>query len=512
MISPSPRQNLYDALRAGATNRDRGAIEFGDEAPISYGELFALAENWADELARLGVRAGERVAFLSYNRPAILELYLAVAKIGAVLVPINPELSPPETAYVLDHSQPVIAYWDEQCRLRLEEAMALAKSKPRTLPFPTRCDSPEPASSERASLAPEAGLASNQGGSDPLVICYTSGSTGRAKGILASHAIEIASAESYREIWRVSADDRMLIALPLAYLYGLTTAGLTALSAGSTIVLLERFHPASVADAIEYKGATIFMGVPTMFAMLADYAHASGRAVRGRGLRLAISAGAPLSPQIAQRFEAAFGVAIQEFYALSEIRPVFAFRADSTEPRPAGSAGRPARGVEVRLIGDNGQAVGIGMEGDLLVRSPTLMLGYYRDPALTAEAIREGWFITGDRARVDKEGRYFIVGRVKDLIIRGGAKIAPAEVEAVLTRHPAIGAAAVVGVPDPLFGEIVKAAVVARPGAALDAEDVRNHCARFLASFKVPAQIVVLDRLPTGPTGKVLKRAIIEAG
>jgi long-chain acyl-CoA synthetase len=301
----------------------------------------------------------------------------------------------------------------------------------------------------------------------------------------------------------------VLIGLPLAYIYGLTTAALTTLCAGGTIILLERFNPVRALEAVVRERVTAFMGVPTMYGMMIDHAAETGKSYDVASWRLPISAGAALPSAVREGFRALFGRDINEFYALSEIRPVFAFNVRRGDPLKHGYVGKPAHQVETRLIGDDGRDCAAGQEGDLLVRSPTLMLGYYRDPELTALAIKDGWFHTGDRAVHDEADNFAIVGRTKDIIIRGGAKIAPAEVEAALSSHPAIRQAAAFGVPDALYGEQVKAVVALREDCAVTIEELQAHCRARLAAFKVPSIIEFRAELLVGPTGKILKKALL---
>jgi long-chain acyl-CoA synthetase len=491
--------NLFDVVaQAAAADPSRLAIRFGDR-DISYRSLVEAADRTAGALKARGVEAGDRVAIHARNCPEILTLYLAVARLGAVYVPINPELSAPEIAYILDHALPKLLFGDAVLGATREAAFSQGQHRPSMIDLGVF-----DAFAKHAPLGDSA-----PGAGHGLVICYTSGSTGRPKGVYASHAVEIASAAAYAETWDIGPADRVLIGLPLAYIYGLTTAALTTLCAGGTIILLERFNPVRALEAIARERVTTFMGVPTMYGMMIDHAAESGKNYDVASWRLPISAGAALPSTVRDRFRALFGRDINEFYALSEVRPVFAFNVRRGDPLKHGYVGKPAPEVEARLVGDDGRDCATGQEGDLLVRSPTLMLGYYRDPELTAAAIKDGWFHSGDRAVRDEADNFAIVGRTKDIIIRGGAKISPAEVEAALSLHPAIRQAAAFGAPDALYGEQVKAVVALRENCAATIEELQAHCREHLAAFKVPSIIEFRAELPVGPTGKILKKALL---
>jgi long-chain acyl-CoA synthetase len=273
---------------------------------------------------------------------------------------------------------------------------------------------------------------------------------------------------------------------------------------------MERFDAPRALELIETHRCSVFLGVPTMHAMLAEAVRLSKRRFDLSSLTMPISSGARLTAQVAADFLETIGVPINEFYAASEIRPVFAYDLARGQTPRGGTVGPVAPGVEARIVGDDGGPVPVGVEGNLFVRSPTLMIDYYRDPALTASVMRDGWFDSGDRASIDADGIYSIGGRNKEMINRGGAKVAPAEVETVLLAHPRVREAAVLGVPDAAFGEQVKAVVVLHPGEPVSASSLRQHCRARLADFKVPGIVVFVDTLPVGPTGKLLRRALID--
>lgn len=499
--------NAYALLAESvARSPEHPAVVWRGE-PVRYGELLSEVDRLAGALAELGIRRGDRVAIHSYNRPEVLVAYFAVAKLGAIFVPINPELAPAEVAYPLAHAQPRLLLIDARLAANLRSALAQAQAGNARDVAPVLLEFDSPPYREMLRAAPPSGAPETVADDDGLLICYTSGSTGRPKGVFASHGNEIASARAYADVWHIGPGDRVSLGLPLAYLYGLTTAAVTGLGAGATLLLQERFHPGETLAQWEAAGATVFHGVPTMYAMIANFE--PDRHFRVDTLRLALCAGAPLHEELHERFRRRFSLEIMDFYALSEIRPVFAYDSELYRNRRPGSCGHALPGVEVRIVAEDGNPVPPGEVGELLCRSATLMKGYYRDPELTGVAVRDGWFHTGDLARQDADGFYYIVGRKKDLIIRGGVNIAPVEIEAVLLRHPSVREAAVIGVSDPIFGEQVAAFLTLLPGKSISLEEVRSFCREHMADFKVPAHVRVLSEMPRGVTGKINRSALL---
>ncbi len=472
------------------------AISFKHQA-WTYADLWAWVSAWAADLKpRLG--AGDRVLCLAPNHPQVLAAYVAVAGLGAIFVPVNPELSPDEIADIVSRAGPGVALTSEDLAPKLFKALERADRQPHLLRLPRETES-FGASMQFRELDPDQGA----------LICFTSGTTDRPKGVFASHRNEIASARQYAAVWAIQPDDRVLVALPLSFLYGLTTGALTALLAGAHVLLEERFQPRRVLERISHDRATVFLGVPTMYAMMLEVGLEDPDAFDLSSIRLMLTAGAPIAEATLEAFYERFGVHVLDFYALSEVRPVFAYDVRRFEKGRPGSCGHELPGVEVRIVGANSQPVTQpATAGELLVRSETLMKGYYRDPEHTAEAIRDGWFHTGDLAAFDAEGFYSIVGRKKDLIIRGGFNVAPAEVERAILKHPAVLEAAVVGVDDAVYGEDIGAAVTLKPGERLDEAGLVEFLRSVLADYKLPRRIRFSNGLPRGATGKVDKRAV----
>jgi long-chain acyl-CoA synthetase len=474
------------------------AICFGDQV-ITYGHLRDEVTRLAALLRELPLKHGDRVLMLARNSPDYLLNYLAVAEVGAVFIPLHIELAPAEIAYIARHAQPALVIADPELRENLA-AVGLPN------------DFPVWAPTWHCGRIPAEAVANSSGKyrcspDDEVLICYTSGTTSLPKGVVATHRVEMASAASFGTMWQVTREDIFTVALPLSSLFGLHTASFVALAHGATVRLLPRFNPILALEAIETTKPTVFLGVPTMYAMMLEHVRQTGKHYDTSSIRLSVASGAALPKSLKESCKELLGLDIQEYYALSEVRPVFLPDLRRDEPIPEGSSGYLAPDTEARILDDMGQPVQEGTVGSLFLRASSLMKGYFRDPERTDAAVRGGWFETGDLVR--KEGNfYFLVGRTRDQIICGGSKIAATEVEDVLLRHEGVAAAAVVGIPDEKYGQVVKAVVVPREGVVLTAEALTDHCAKVLTYYKVPRSFSFVERLPLGPTGKVLKREL----
>jgi long-chain acyl-CoA synthetase len=335
------------------------------------------------------------------------------------------------------------------------------------------------------------------------LILYTSGSTGRPKGAELSHAaLELAIESWAGPVMALTTEDVVLATLPLAHSFGLNGALLAPLLVGSTVALVERFAPESVVAALQRHAVTVFPGVATMFRRLLDSAELAGADLAS--LRLAVSGAAPCPWVLAQDWRRRTGIRIVRGYGMTELfRPISYQAADPVESPDA--IGRPVPGVEIRIVDDGGCAVADGEAGELWIKSPSAMERYINAPDETREVLIDGWFHTGDLATVGVDGLVTIVGRKRERILRGGYSVFPSEVEAVLLTHPAVAEAAVVGTPHPELGEDVAAFVTLRPGATAAPDELVAYCRDRLAGFKYPRRLTVLDALPRGATGKVLK-------
>lgn len=460
---------------------------------VSRTELTGMVQAAATVLRREAVCRGDRVAMLAENCLDILYFYYACAHVGAVFIPLNANLTASDVRYVMEHSGARLLLHDDALAQVAEEAAPQA----RRLPI---------AGLSSSALA-DCDLAPEQDSGDFLII-YTSGTTGLPKAAVFDQQAEFEGNRALIEMWDMTPRDVTLVALPLGFLYGLSTAAATALQAGGEVVVLPRFHPRDVLDAMLRTGATVFHGVPTMFAMMLQYAEQNDLEFDLSNMRLLISAGAPLPHELRERFRARFGKTIDDYYALTEVRPVFGRHVRGSAQVPRGSLGTAAPGARIRIVDGRGNQLADGETGEVLVRAASTLDRYLGNDEQTKAAFHDGYFRTGDLGYRDSEGFYYLTGRIKDIVIRGGANISPAEIEHALNAHPSVSAAAVFGIADEVFGEVPAAYVVLRPGRSLDVETLIEHCKASLAAFKIPNMIRAIDELPLGKTGKVDKAAL----
>jgi long-chain acyl-CoA synthetase len=484
--------NLNDFLtRAAHAHRDRPAVELGDQQ-LTYAELHALAGRTAAFLAARGVRPGDRVGLMLPNLPEFPALYYGILRAGAVVVPMNPLLRQREIAHYARDSDMalLLAHQDtaDEARRDAEStATPIVPVTPGGLP-------------DLLAGHPDMEPTAARRDDDLAVILYTSGTTGVPKGAMLTHAGLARNCEITARLLRLTPDDVVMGCLPLFHAFGQACAMNAAVIAGARLTLLSRFHPSQALRVIRDRKVTVFEGVPTMYAALLAEHHVDRRGETA-SLRLCVSSGASLPVELLHGFEAAFGCSVLEGYGMSETSPVVSFN-HLDRPRKPGSVGTPIEGVEMRIL-DPQDGV-----GELCVRGHNVMAGYWGRPDATAETVVDGWLHTGDLARMDADGYFYIVDRKKDLIIRGGYNVYPREIEEVLYEHPAVAEAAVIGVRHELLGEEVAAVVALRPGGRADAEELRQFVRERVAPYKYPREIRLVDALPKGPTGKILKREI----
>ncbi|GAA4839345.1 long-chain fatty acid--CoA ligase [Kitasatospora terrestris] len=513
---------LEDSARA-YPNRD--AVVLGPTR-LTYAQVDAAANRVANLLVERGVRPGDKVALSCPNVPEFPIVYYGVLKAGAVVVPLNILLKSREVAYHLRDADakayfcfqgtPDLAIGEEGWAAFNEvgtcEHFFLMTADPEA---PSPIDGAQQsggAQTMRAALArmsPVFDPVATEAG-DTAVILYTSGTTGRPKGAELTHANTMMNVMACNRMFGSRpATDSHAVCLPLFHTFGATVQMHAGFSTAATLHLVPRFDADRVVRLMETEEITFFAGVPTMWwGLLGAVTDAVDVHRIARNLRVGTSGGAALPVEILERIEEKFGVRVLEGYGLSETSPVVTFSDPAVGSRP-GSIGVPVWGVEVKLVRpDWSEVTGIGEVGEVAVKGHCVMKGYYKRPEATAEVIRNGWLRTGDLARKDEDGFYYIVDRVKDLIIRGGFNVYPREVEEVLMTHPAISLAAVVGVPHPSHGEEVKAFVVLAPGVATSSEELIAWGRDQLAGYKYPRSVEVVERLPMTATGKILKREL----
>jgi len=477
---------------------DRPAIRL-DELVLTYRELDERSARVAGLLAARGVEPGDRVGLMLPNVPQFPMLYYGVLRAGAVVVPMNPLLKAREIEYYLEDSGARLLFaWDAAAGEAAKGAEAAGTG---FVPVaPAAFDQLLGEQAPVTSVTPRAD-------DDTAVILYTSGTTGKPKGAELTHAnLRRNAAVTATTLLRLEPDDVVMGCLPLFHSFGQTCGLNAAVGSGACLTLLPRFDPGKALEVIQRDRVTVFEGVPTMYVALLNHPQRGDHDVGS--LRLCVSGGAALPVEVLRGFEDAFGCIILEGYGLSETSPVASFNHPDRDRKP-GSIGTPIQGVEMRLVGSLGEDLATGEVGEIAIRGHNLMKGYWRREDATSEAIPDGWFRTGDLARQDEDGYYFIVDRKKDLIIRGGYNVYPREIEEVLYEHPAVAEAAVVAIPHPTHGEEVGAAVVLKPGAEATPAELRAFCKERVAAYKYPRHVWLEAALPKTATGKLLRREVV---
>jgi long-chain acyl-CoA synthetase len=483
----------------------------GEDSVAAWGEYVSLAfegrewtnveqqraaNRFAHALQRLGVTAGDRVVVLLPNCPEVLQAYAGILKAGAVIVPVVFLLGPDEVRHIL---------LDSEARVVVTAPEMLGKIEGWPGPVVLVGDGPGGlAWADVVGAEPDVFSTVDRADDDLAVILYTAGTTGRPKGVALSHANLASNARAAASLYELDRTAWSLMVLPLSHSYGLTV-----MNAGSILgtkgVLLRWFNPEAVLETIQRYRVESMAGVPTMFVYLLHYPDA-GR-FDTSSMRSWGSGAAPLPLEIVEPFERKFGGRILEGYGLTEASPVVSAHRLSGV-RKLGSVGVPIPGVQVAILDDADRAVPGGAVGEVCVRGPNVMQGYYRLPEETARTLRHGWLHTGDMGRLDADGYLYIVERKKDLIIRGGFNIYPREVEEVLYAHPAVAEAAVIGMPDTLMGEEVLAFVALKREAAVEATALVEFCQARLAKYKCPKQVRFVESLPKSPIGKILRKEL----
>ena len=514
--------NLASVLEDSvAKYADRTAIVFGDTR-LTYAQVNGAANQVANLLVSRGIKPGDKVAISIPNLPYFTIIYFGILKAGATVVPLNVLLTAREVAYHLDDSDAVAYFafegtadlpigdvaWDgfqqvDGCKDFFLIKLDSAAPAPLELP-----EYYAPLVAEQSPVFETVATAD----SDTAVVLYTSGTTGQPKGAELSHSNLIANAALGVSCFAAdeSNPDTYLVVLPLFHIFGQTVVQNGALLYGGTMVLLPRFEAEAALGLMLKEKVTFFAGVPTMYwGLLQTLGDGRDVTAIAENIRVAVSGGAALPGEIHRQFKEKFGVTILEGYGLSETSPVAAFSVYGEEP-VVGSIGKPVAGVEMKLIHADWSDVEDDPDaiGEIAIKGHGIMKGYYQRPAATEEAIQGEWFRTGDLAKKDADGYYFIVDRSKDLIIRGGYNVYPRELEEVLMSHPQVSLVAVIGVPHDSHGEEIKAVVVREPNATITEDELRAWGKEQFAAYKYPRIVEFADALPMTATGKILKREL----
>lgn len=512
------RMNL--SLRFSETVKEHGlkpAYIF-DGTETTYLQLEGAINQFASSLKELGINKGDHVAVVLGNSPHfIISLYGAL-RAGATVIPINPIYTPDEIAYIINNG-------DVKAAVIMDLLLPLFEKMEKMVPkleHIITCETPPNPNKKELDITKLSiytklkrftrmlSTGSNQfngpelDDEDVAVILYTSGTTGKPKGAMLTHKNLYSNAIDTANYLKMNNADVIVTVLPMFHVFCLTVALNAPLINGATLLIVPRFSPEAIFDLVKTYHATFFAGVPTMYNFLLQYDKAQSEDLKS--LRMCVSGGASMPVALLKGFEQKFKVIVSEGYGLSEASPVTCFN-PLDRPRKPGSIGTNIVNVENKVVNELGEELPPNQVGELIVKGPNVMKGYYKMPEETAHALRNGWLYTGDLARKDEDGYFYIVDRKKDMIIVGGYNVYPREVEEVLYNHEEVVEVAVLGVPDPDFGEAVKCFVVVK-NATVSEDDLIEYCKQHLAKYKVPNSIEFLEELPKNTTGKILRRAL----
>jgi long-chain acyl-CoA synthetase len=477
-----------------------------DQRRFTYSEFEAAVKRVARMLAAKGIRKGDVVSLLLPNSAEYIIAYFACWELGALAGPVNGHLKAQEIEYVVSNSE---------AKLMLVNSEFLSKVE--TIPVAVRVfDSVSEVGEEFSEQEKDELVAQDElvapdklVAQDEAIIIYTSGTTGRPKGCLLTHGNIIANARQISEWLGFNENDRLLTMMPLFHMNAVSVTTMSALYAGGSTVVSQKFSASRFWQIISEYQITSFGSVATMLSMLlSTYPDGVPAGLKTDQLRFAMCGSAPVPAEILRRFEETFSCLVVEGYGLSESTCRSTFNPPDERRRP-GSCGLPI-GNEMRVVDEDDREVPDGELGEIVLRGENILKGYFKNEAATETAFRNGWFHTGDIGYRDADGFYFIVDRKSDMIIRGGENIYPREIDEVLYQHPQIAAAAVIGIPDDLYGEEVAAVVVPKPEAQISEQEVIEFCKARLADYKCPKTVRFVDDIPKGPTGKLLKRELAQ--
>jgi long-chain acyl-CoA synthetase len=506
--------NLSTILIESALQRPSHTAVIHDDLRLTYEQLLAEVNKCANVLKGLGMEPGDKVAMVVPNSAIFPIVYYGILLAGGVVVPLNPLLKEQEIAYHLDDSDAVAVITLESLLAEVSKGFSQTETCSHIIAHPDQGGDNIKGDVQSlevlmASASPESDVVQTMP-EDPAVIIYTSGTTGKPKGAVLTHFNLFYNCQvTGEELMRLQPDDVLIAALPLFHSFGQTCSMNASFSMGDTLTMLPRFEVEAALKVIERDKVTIFQGVPTMFFYLLNFPELDGFDISS--LRLAMSGGAAIPVEVLNAFEERFGVTVLEGYGLSETSPVASFNR-SKERRRIGSIGEPIYGVEMKIFDEKDNETAVDEVGEVVIRGHNVLKEYYKKPEATKEAMRSGWFHTGDMGKMDGDGFFYIVDRKKDMIIRGGYNVYPREIEEVLYTFPGLVEAAVVGVPDEVMGENVKAFVALESGCAATEDDIIKYCKDRVAAYKYPRIVQIMPTLPKGATGKILKRDLRDLG
>jgi len=487
--------NVVDAVsRVAHAAPDKSCLTFEGRV-CTYGQLAERTRHVAGVLKQSGVERGDRVALLLPNVPAFIFAYLGTLYVGAIAVSLSPSLTSGEIGFALDDSGAEVVVSTHALAAKIPSGFS-GRAIIVDDWLETGLNSAEPIATPSERM----------GEGDPAAIVYSSGTTGRPKGVVLSHGNVAFTARSKTRYMGVRSDDTLLLFLPLHHCFGQNAVLNVVFDAGAAVVLHRNFDREAILKSIARNGITMFFGVPTTFLALYDCATPEDL----QPVRYFLSGGASLPVELERRWREKFGRPIYQGYGLSESSP-FATYNHEIHLKP-GTVGTPIDGVELRIVDPNtGEIMPADQPGEIVIRGPNVMIGYWNRPEDTAAVLKDGWLHTGDIGRVDQDGFVRVEDRLKDMIIVGGLNVYPVEVENAIYRHAGVAEVAVFGIPDPFLGEEVWAHIVPKSGQPVVEEDIIDICRRHLAGYKIPAHIELVENLPKNPTGKILKRVIRDA-
>ena len=488
------------------------------DTTLTFAQVNAAANMVANGLQSIGIAPGDKVALSCLNLPYFPIIYFGILKAGAAVVPLSVLLKKDEIAYHLQDSD-AKAYFcftgtDELPMAKMgyagfQEAHD-CKHFFEIMPKPEMLSSIEGVSTLGQLMAGKSPAFESirTHAEDTAVIVYTSGTTGRPKGAELTHNSLFTNTVVSADILKTTKDDTQIIVLPMFHIFAMTVLMNAGVYRAAHSILLPRFDAEAVYGLMSKHKVSIFAGVPTMYWGLLQYNDTKfDYAAIAAQLKICVSGGASLPLKVMEDFETRFNVAIIEGYGMSEGSPVVTFNQPEIG-RKAGSIGTPVWGCEVKVVDENGVEVPVGEKGELIYRGPNVMKGYYNKPAATADTIKDGWLHSGDVARKDEDGFFYIVDRTKEMIIRGGLNVYPREVEEVMIQHEAVSLVAVIGIPHEQYGEEIKACVVLKPGKSVEADALKTWTKERIADYKYPRHIAFLEALPMSATGKILKKEL----
>jgi long-chain acyl-CoA synthetase len=499
---PEP-ENLRELLEERASQTPDKVFLFSeaDDRRYTYAEFNRAVNRAAHLLASRGVAKGDKVSLLMPNSSEYIIAYFACFKLGAVAGPVNSLLKPQELAYVIANSEAKALILHSEFRAVVDAVQKELPDLQHVLEFDD--EARVTAEFQNAGALPSTTIERD----DEAIIIYTSGTTGKPKGCLLTHGNLIANARQIAGWLGFTERDRLLTVMPLFHMNAVSVTTMTPLYAGASTVVSPKFSASRFWRIISDYEVTSFGSVATMLArLLSAYPEGVPRGLKTEQLRFAMCGSAPVPAEIMRAFEETFNCLVIEGYGLSESTCRSTFNPPDERRRP-GSCGMPI-GNEMKIVDEEDREVAEGELGEVVLRGENILKGYYKNPAATTEAFRNGWFHTGDIGYKDADGFFYIVDRKSDMIIRGGENIYPREIDEVLYTHPAVAAAATIGVPDPVYGEEVAAFIVLKEGVEVSAEEIISFCRERLADYKCPKSVRFIAEIPKGPTGKLLKREL----